>query len=186
MNRTLATFLPETETNKKIFIRIRFDSTEVLKISSRFGSIRSLLYSIRFDSSSLLKFKFGFGSIRIDSDHDRKRYLCFPVLLIKIEWLVYDLYTFTNTYKIDMNDFDPSTARTFFYMYVSQLQIYGTVFVSVLGEWIKHPHPPILHHFYFLSKLRLPRIQYRDLIYVCILFYADRYFFINLTLLFFK
>jgi hypothetical protein len=40
----------------------------------------------------------------------------------------YDLYTFTNAYKTDMNDFDSLIVRAFLHMRMAELQIYSTVF----------------------------------------------------------
>jgi hypothetical protein len=54
----------------------------------------------------------------------------------KIEWLfLHNLYTFTNTYKIDLNDFDSLTVWVFFYIRMSEPQIYGTGFFPVTIAW---------------------------------------------------
>ena len=51
----------------------------------------------------------------------------------------YYLYTFTNTYKTDMNDFDSLTARACFYTHApeSELQVYGTFSFPATIFWFR-------------------------------------------------
>jgi hypothetical protein len=93
----------ETETNEKIFIRIRFDSTCFLKISNRFDSIRSKLYSVRFDSTvpPKLTIRNRFDSTRLIFDSIRFEF-GFDVLQKIMIFLLSQSIYFTSYYVLTL------------------------------------------------------------------------------------
>jgi hypothetical protein len=68
---------PETETNRKISIRIRFDSIQPIFDSIRFDPLFEIPNSIQFDSTGAI-----FDSIRFDSYIMKNRVFSFSVVLI--------------------------------------------------------------------------------------------------------